>query len=254
MKVPRHIRLLLLILLLTGIQTMSARQFSALVFDDAFDKWHYPNVPVAREAFTELSGKHAFAMDWVETDKAFSGKAFSDYDVIVFISASPCGLNEEKRREFQDYVRAGGGVVSVHWTCTGSNAPARWDWWEALLGRAFLHHPPQQSAILRVEDPDFPACLHLPQNWLWTDEWYVFEVPFPDHLQVVLTVDENTYYPDERDRMGNPHPSAWYQGFEGGRMFYTAIGHIAESYHDPVFLQHIFGGMLWAVGERDPQW
>ncbi len=250
----RQYLLFAFLLFTLSIQTMAARQFSALVFADAFDQWHYPNVPVAKEAFTEMSGKHAFAMDWVDSDKAFARKTYSDYDVIVFVSASPCGLEAEKRKEFQDYVRNGGAVVSVHWNCTGANAPNRWDWWETLLGRAFLHHPPQQSAVINVVDPDFPACLHLPEKWLWTDEWYVFEVPFPDHLNVVLTVDESTYYPQERDLMGDPHPIAWYHEFEGGRVFYTAIGHISESYRDANFLQHIFGGMLWAVGERDPQW
>ena len=107
---------------------------------------------------------------------------------------------------------------------------------------------------MTVEEPDFPAWLHLPSKWLWTDEWYTFNLPFPDHLNVVLTVDESTYYPRKEDVMGDYHPVAWYYQPGEARLFYTSLGHITESYRDSVFLQHVFGGILWAVGERDPKW
>ena len=47
--------------------TLGAMQFKALVFSDKSDKWHHPNVPVAKEAFVKLSKKHFFEMTWVET-------------------------------------------------------------------------------------------------------------------------------------------------------------------------------------------
>lgn len=225
---------------------MSA-QFKALVFADAYDEWHYRNVPVARESFEKLSALHYFEMTFVDRVKDFARETYSDYDVIVFISAHPCGLDDEKRAEFQDFVRNGGAVVGVHAASAVSDEPRRWDWWETLIGRVFLHHPAQQSAVMTVENADHFSCMHLPRKWLWTDEWYEFETPFPEHLNVVLTVDETTYKPG-RHPMGEFHPIAWFHEFEGGRVFYTALGHITEAYRKDPFLQHIYGGMLWALG------
>ncbi len=35
---------------------------------------------------------------------------------------------------------------------------------------------------------------------------------------------------------------AWYHAYDGGRAWYTALGHTIESYRDPLFLGH-----LWAA-------
>jgi type 1 glutamine amidotransferase len=44
------------------------------------------------------------------------------------------------------------------------------------------------------------------------------------------------------------HPIAWYHEFEGGRAWYTALGHPVELYSDPTFTRHVLGGIRWAAG------
>jgi type 1 glutamine amidotransferase len=44
------------------------------------------------------------------------------------------------------------------------------------------------------------------------------------------------------------HPIAWYHEFEGGRAWYTALGHPVELYSDPRFTRHVLGGIRWAAG------
>ena len=48
--------------------------------------------------------------------------------------------------------------------------------------------------------------------------------------------------------MGAPHPLAWYHAFDGGRAWYTAMGHTMESYADPQFRAHLAGAIRWAAG------
>ena len=36
--------------------------------------------------------------------------------------------------------------------------------------------------------------------------------------------------------------------YDGGRAFYTGGGHTAESFSEPLFLQHIAGGIQYAMG------
>lgn len=229
------------------VAPLHAVQFKALVFADAYDQWHYRNVPVARESFEALAELHFFEMTFVDRGKDFARETFADYDVMVFISANPSALDAEKRAEFQAWVRAGGGVVGVHSASAIRGMPDPWLWWEDVLGSRFIGHPPKQSAVMSVRQPEHASCRHLPEHWLWTDEWYVFPQPFPEHLNVVLTVDEDTYTPRPDNNMGDWHPIAWYHEFEGARVFYTAIGHITEAYRNERFLQHIYGGMAWAA-------
>ena len=36
--------------------------------------------------------------------------------------------------------------------------------------------------------------------------------------------------------------------FQGGRAFYTAVGHTSESFSDPLVRGHLLGGIQWAAG------
>jgi type 1 glutamine amidotransferase len=249
----RAMKYLALIFTISVFSTLQikAEQFKALVFADAHDTWHYTNVPVVRESFESLAEKHSFDLTFVDTDIQFSQQTFANFDVIVFISANPCELNEKKRKEFEAYIHNGGAIVGVHSSSATKHEPNRWLWWEDVVGRVFLEHPAKQTGVISVVERDFPACYHLPDKWLWTDEWYEFETPFPDSLNVVLTVDEKTYKPSKKHAMGNYHPIAWYHEFEGARIFYTALGHITESYRDADFLQHIYGAMVWATKKNE---
>ena len=46
---------------------------------------------------------------------------------------------------------------------------------------------------------------------------------------------------------GDTYPLAWVHEFDGGRQFYTALGHKIEHYSDPVLRQHILGGIQWVL-------
>ena len=72
-------------------------------------------------------------------------------------------------------------------------------------------------------------------------------------MNYLLTIDESTYDPSadwgdkKSEGMGDFHPLAWYHEFDGGRSFYTALGHIPGVYKEPVFLEHLYGGIYWAA-------
>jgi type 1 glutamine amidotransferase len=85
----------------------------------------------------------------------------------------------------------------------------------------------------------------LPSKWPRRDEWYDFRSNPRDSVQVLLTLDESTY---EGGTMGNDHPIAWYHKIDGGRAWYTALGHTKASYRAPLFRQHLLGGLRWAAG------
>jgi type 1 glutamine amidotransferase len=83
-------------------------------------------------------------------------------------------------------------------------------------------------------------------RWGWFDEWYNFKAnpKSVGDVHVLLSVDEGSY---EGGEHGADHPIAWCQEFEGGRSFYTALGHFDEAYQDEAFMRQLLNGILWAA-------
>ena len=64
-------------------------------------------------------------------------------------------------------------------------------------------------------------------------------------MHVLASLDETTY---TGGNMGPEHPIAWCQDYDGGRAWYTGMGHTIESFADPVFRKHLLGGIKTAAG------
>jgi cytochrome c len=119
-----------------------------------------------------------------------------------------------------------------------------WPWYGQLVGAYFKRHPAIQPATLHVTDGTHISTKCLTPVWNRTDEWYDFRAPPAKDVHILITLDEKSY---QNGGMGAFHPVAWYHSFDGGRAFYTELGHTPESYTDPAYLNHLAGGILWAI-------
>jgi type 1 glutamine amidotransferase len=121
-----------------------------------------------------------------------------------------------------------------------------------MVGRMFVIHPTIQTAKLKVLDAKFPGLKDLDSK-LWTDEWYEFSPEKTTGLNYILSVDESTYNPKvnwgakKGEGMGQMHPISWYHDYDGGRAFYTGLGHMPSIYSEKVFLDHLYAGIVYAA-------
>lgn len=250
MKLP-HV-LLVFCLLLAGLVARAEDQFQILVFAQP-EKWHKDCVPVAHASFEALAKHHQFGLTWSEDPAALADANLARFAAIVFVNCTGEALDEAQRATFAAYVHGGGNFVAVH---AAAATLKGWPWYDQLIGRVFRIHPYVQTGVIHVVDRGFPATFHLPDRWVWTDEWYEFDAPLSPNLHTVLTVDETTYEPHKiwpggkADGMGADHPVAWYHHFEGGRVFVTALGHMPSLYTDARYLDHVYGGIYWAATGR----
>ena len=113
-----------------------------------------------------------------------------------------------------------------------------------LVGTWFDEHPEVQAATVEVVDRDHPATAHLPEVWPRVDEWYDFVAPPRADARVLAKVDESSYV---GGAMGSDHPLVWCHDREGGRSFYTAMGHTDESFSEEPFRQHLLGALQWVL-------
>lgn len=198
------------------------------------------------EALRRLGTQHGFAVDHTEEPADFSDERLARYDVVVWLNTDSEVLNEPARRAFERYVRAGGGWVGVH---AAAATEYDWPWYGQLLGGGayFAGHPAVQPAQVNVELPSHPSTRHLPASFTLQDEWYSFRANPRAQVEVLLTVSESSYGVSGELVMGD-HPIAWCHTFDGGRAWYTALGHPAELYENPLFTEHVLGGIRWAAG------
>ncbi|MCP9237001.1 ThuA domain-containing protein [Lewinella sp. JB7] len=226
-----------------------AQQFRALLITETAG-WHHPSITAGIPALQALAQRHEFVLDRQQDAIPLSDKGLEKYDVIIMLSTTGDIFTDEEQAAFERFIQSGKGYVGIH---AASDTEYEWPWYTRLVGRMFKIHPTNQTAMLQVTDPAFPGLERWPRRMLWTDEWYEFQDATTDGLNTIVTVDESTYDPkvkwgdNEGKGMGETHPIAWYHDFDGGRAFYTALGHMDDTYKDDLFLQHIYGGIYWAA-------
>lgn len=225
----------------------TAPRFSVLVFSKTDTAgYRHASIPDGIQAFQSLGRDHYFDVDATEDATVFTSDSLQAYDAVVFLSTSGDVLDGAQQAAFERYIRAGGGFMGVH----GAAATEyEWSWYGGLVGAFFDDHPAVQEATVHVANAAHPSTLHLPKQWARTDEWYNFRTDPSDSVEVLLTLDEATY---DGGTMGPGHPVAWMREYDGGRTFYTALGHTEESFQEPLFRRHLLKGLEWAAGGLDP--
>ena len=237
--------ILLVTVFLIGADTaisQYAERYQVLLFTKSVSyPYRHDSISDGVQMFKELSKKHRFVLTWTADDEIFEDtERLAKMDVVVFFNTSGDILNKKQKKAFQQYIRNGGNFVGIH---GATFTMMEWDWYIDLLGGVWNHHPGRHTAAVNVQN-HHPSTAHLPSTWIVTDEWYNFK-DLSDNIKVLLTVDESTYPGGE---MPEHHPIAWYQeDFEGGRSFYTLLGHTQQAYEDPWYRQHILGALWWAA-------
>jgi len=226
-----------------------AEQFNVLLFTMT-QGWHHQSQLEGVAAMRQMADKHFFKLDWQEDPAVFTDENLKKFQAVVFLSTTGNILNPEQKAAMERFIKAGNGFVGIH---SASDTEYQWDWYTKLVGRSFHIHPVIQTAELQVTDRKFPGLERMPEHLLWTEEWYEFGPENIKGLNYILAVNEKSYDPvtdwgtKKGSGMGKFHPIAWYHQYDGGRSFYTALGHTAADYTDPLFLEHVYGGIYWAA-------
>lgn len=205
--------------------------------------YHHASIPLGVAAIIKLGQEHNFDVDTTSDDSKIIESNLKKYNAVVFLSTTGPLLTANERNDFERYIQAGGGFVGIH---AAADAEYDWHWYGRLVGGYFVSHPAQQEAVLHVVDKTHISTKHLPDTWKRKDEWYNYK-ELNTNVHVLITIDETSYTGGIN---GANHPMAWYHNYDGGRAWYTELGHTDESYSDPLYLKHILGGIQWAMGDH----
>lgn len=230
------------LLVLFFISPVAAKKKRILVFSKTAG-FHHSSIKVGVTAIQKLGSENKFEVDTTINAEKFTLGNLKQYAAVMFLNTTGDVLNDEQQNAFEQYIKGGGGYVGVH---AATDTEYGWPWYGKLAGAWFINHPHQQVATLNVLNRNTIATKHLPEIWKRKDEWYNFKDISKD-IKVLITIDESSY---EGGKNAPVHPMAWYHDFDGGRSFYTELGHVEESYADPLYLQHLLGGIQYAMGTK----
>jgi len=243
---------LALVAIVTAFVTTAARaaeQPRVLVFHLATG-YRHASIDAGVPALKALGVREKIRIEASDDPNVFNAATLEGYRAVVFLNSTTVRqkadtewLVGERRAALQAFVRAGGGVVGIH---AAADSHYGWDWYGRLMGARFARHPPgTPKGSLTVADAKHPALGGLPARFERIDEWYYFD-DYDPTARVLVALDPASIGQSDV----NPNPISWTRTFDGGRVFYTAMGHTPESFSDPLVLNHIAAGLKWVMGSR----
>ncbi|MGX7827565.1 ThuA domain-containing protein [Actinokineospora sp. 24-640] len=226
-------------------------EFRALLFTKvAAGAYRHDSIPAAVALIEQLGADHHFDVVHSEDSAIFNDADLADFDVVVM--AQNGGMvwdTDAQRQAVRTYVNNGGGIAAIH-NATDMNIEGQFPWWDEFVnGGAHMtaHSAGGLTATTHRIDDVHESTKHLPDRWQRAEEWYNFKPTMRGQVHSLVEVDEDTYNPGS-EAMGTDHPISWCRDDEGGRVWATAMGHSVSSYSEPLFAQHLLGGIQTAAG------
>jgi hypothetical protein len=216
----------------------------------------------------------------------FNVSYLNQFDGLMMMANGDIGMTPVQKKAIVDFVRGGKAFIGAHCaTVMMYDFPE----YGEMLGAYYIQSmatpllgndvPVNQRrvGVLKVEDNTHPATRMFGSSWPIAEEFYTFatapwtasapelnisspgdfKAPMAftrERVHVLLSLDtERTvldgFAPRARVRKGGDYPQSWWRYWGNGRVFYTSLGHLPETWtNDSAFRSHITGGIRWALG------
>jgi type 1 glutamine amidotransferase/sugar phosphate isomerase/epimerase len=158
------------------------------------------------------------------------------------------------------FVREGGGMGGIHGTPWASR---NWDEFAEMIGSQSAPHRIEQG-VMKVYDPASPLMKAFDGKDLnFREEYYRFEMEGQgrlrwDKVRVVMTVDLDEKVEPRVDkpwtgytRPDKIYPVSWVRNYGKGRVFYSSLGHMPETFMSPPLVGHFLAGVQYLLGDLD---
>lgn len=237
-------------------KTTFLKKVKVLVYTKNGKGYVHDNIPNAVKCIQKLGQENGFDTDVSDDPSVFTEANLKQYTLLIFPSTNNDVFDTDGQRlAFRRYIEAGGGFVGLH-SVTGTER--NWQWFKQMLGGTFAWHAKNQKFTVKVIDPSHPSVAGLPKVWERKDECYFAKELYPG-IKVIMAHDVtslNSSDPADAEKIktysapfSELYPAVWYQQFDGGNVWITALGHDKENYEDPVFIKHILQGINYVAGQ-----
>ncbi len=236
-------------------QGKSMKGVRVLVYTKNGKGYVHDNIPGAVACLQKLGREQGFSVAVSDQPTVFTEANLQQYTVLIFASTNNDVFDTDAQRlAFRRYIEAGGGFVGIH-SVLGTER--NWLWFKRMMGGTFAWHPHFQPLKINVIAAEHPSVAGLPTIWDKQDECYFMKELWPGPTVIMAhdlaSVDAKDSTETAKIRtFGSPfaalYPAVWYHEYDGGHTWCTSLGHAKPDYEDPVFVQHLLGGIKYVAG------
>lgn len=215
-----------------------------LAFSNAAQPW-----------LNKLAIDSSFTIDYIQNTKTINEALLKKYQVFIQLDYPPYTWSEESMKAFEKYMNDGkGGWVGLHHaTLLGEfDGYPMWQWFSDFMGGIkFVDYIPTfTSAKVTIEDQSHPITKGVPANFtVNTEEWYTYNKSPRPNVHVIGSVDESTYEPDSKIKMGD-HPVIWTNDHFKSRNVYIFMGHSPELFQNEAYTTLLRNSIFWAANQK----
>ena len=217
---------------------MAVSSFTLLITETK--GWVHDSIESGLKLIQNIGNKNNFNVYHSDNSSVITYKNLKEIKTIIFLNTTEEILTDVEQKVMESFIKSGKGFVGVH---AAADTEYNWQWYGKLVGAYYRNHPEVMNGkILTI---NHKITNHLDSEWEIEDEWYNFDYVNYD-INILLHLDEDSYIGGEHP---DYHPITWYHEYDGGRSFYTGLGHTKEVYDDERFIKLLEKGILYASYE-----
>jgi len=229
----------------------NVQPFSVLIYHETAG-FRHGSINNGIQMIEGFGNANGWVVDNSQNSTVFSDANLANYDVVVWLNTSGNGLlTGVEQDSFERFIQNGGGYVGVH-AATDTYRNGSWPWYNELAGAIVQtspnHTPNNTNATMDVVG-NHPAVTHLGTTWNKSEEYYYWErnggFLFSGNIDLlqVRSTGSNSY-----DAV---RPITWYKTYDGGKSFYTALGHNGSDYNsNSDFRIMMEEAIIWAGSDQ----
>jgi type 1 glutamine amidotransferase len=202
----------------------------------------------------QLAADSGFQIDYIQNTDNIDEAYLAGYQLFIQLDYAPYAWKESAVKAFQDYITNGkGGWIGFHHaTLLGEfDGYPMWQWFSGFMGgiRYKNYIPDFAKGTVKVEDKMHPVMKGVPPSFVVEkEEWYSYDKSPRPNVRVLATVDESSYVPDSKIKMGGDHPVIWTNPHFSARNVYIFMGHSPILFESEAYKTIFRNAVFWAAG------
>jgi type 1 glutamine amidotransferase len=213
---------------------------------------HIQYSKAARVWLDQLASEKNFVVDYIENTDKINDAFLSQYQLFILLDFPPYAWTPTAGAAFEKYIKEGkGGWIGFHHaTLLGEfDGYPMWAWFSEFMGGIKYKNyiPTFASGKVIVEDKTHPVMKGVPQTFtVKTEEWYIYDKSPRPKVKVIARVDESTYRPDSKVKMGD-HPVVWSNTNMAAKNIYIFMGHSPDLFENKAYKTLFENAIFWAA-------
>jgi len=252
--IPGHLTILLLLsTCLASAQQVSRFRVLAVAEDGGH---HLQYSTAAKRWLNTLAADSNFTIDYLQNMDSVDKDYLGRYQLFIQLDYPPYAWPEKAKIAFKKYIEEGrGGWIGFHHAALLGEFDGYhiWPWFSKFMGgiRYKNYIETFASATVHLENTRHPIFKNLPTAFqIKTEEWYIFDKSPRPNVKVLANVDEGSYQPDSKIKMGD-HPVIWTNPRVRARNVYIFMGHSPDLFDNSAYLTLFRNAIFWAAEKRD---